>query len=76
MCMLFNKNRQKSQTALASITASLPEIIGNQTQVVSNESYINENTNSAFWIVNLNSQSFNKNTEVRNNRLFRYKMLF
>ena len=76
MCMLFNKNRQKSQTALASITASLPEIIGNQTQVVSNESFINENTNSAFWIVNLNSQSFNKNTEVRNNRLFRYKMLF
>ena len=74
--MLFNKNRQKSQTALASITASLPEIIGNQTQVVSNESFINENTNSAFWIVNLNSQSFNKNTEVRNNRLFRYKMLF
>ena len=74
--MLFNKNRQKSQTALASITASLPEIIGNQTQVVSNESYINENTNSAFWIVNLNSQSFNKNTEVRTNPLIRYKMLF
>ena len=74
--MLFNKNRQKSQTALASITASLPEITGNQTQVDSNESFINENTNSAFWIVNLNSQSFNKNTEVRNNRLFRYKMLF
>jgi len=67
MCMLFNKNRQKSQTALASITASLPEITGNQTQVDSNESFINENTNSAFWIVNLNSQSFNKNTEVRQN---------
>ena len=76
MCMLFNKNRQKSQTALASITASLPEIIGNQTQVDSNESFINENTNSAFWIVNLNSQSFNKNTEVRTNPLIRYKMLF
>ena len=49
--MFFNKNRQKSQTALASITASLPEIIGNQTQVDSNESFINENTNSAFYIL-------------------------
>ena len=63
--MLFNKNRQKSETALASINASLPEISGNQTEVYSNENFINENTNSAFWIVNLNSQPFNKNTEVK-----------
>ena len=63
--MLFNKNRQKSQTALASITASLPEITGNQTEVNSNENFIAENKDSAFWIVNLNSQPFNKNTEVR-----------
>ena len=63
--MLFNKNRQKSQTALASITASLPEITGNQAEVNSNEHFIAENIDSAFWIVNLNSQPFNKNTEVR-----------